>query len=199
MMGKTIRVPLRIVAGGNELPRHSVAAGSDVGESETSNSRTAGSESLAVPSNTSLRFVLHDEDDVVSVSAESLRIRGIPDKPPVVAVRSTGVSNSITRQARIPFTGVIQDDYGVVSARFQFLVDDRTEWSTRPLENQFTPGLQYNLEDAGGPGSEYFTVQREELTEGQTIAVSIIALDNCRHRVAERNTSRTGCLQNRQQ
>ena len=154
------------------------AAEADVTDPGTS-SGDAAAGYLPVPSNTSLRFFLRDQDDIVSTTSETLRVRGIVDRAPVVAVRATGVSNSVTRRAKIPFAGLIQDDYGIVRAGFEFLVDDRTDWSPRSFENRFSAGLEYDLESAGGVGSEYFSVQRGDLTEGQTLAVSVVAIDNC--------------------
>ncbi len=134
---------------------------------------------LPIPSNTAVRFSLHDEDDIISTSPESLRIRGIPDKPPVIAVRTAGVSNSITRRAIIPVAGTIQDDYRVVSAGFQFLVDDASEWRPRNFRNDFQAGLTYNLDGDRGPISERFDVQSLELTDGQTLALAVVASDGC--------------------
>ncbi|MEZ6128230.1 MAG: hypothetical protein R3C59_06090 [Planctomycetaceae bacterium] len=136
-----------------------------------------GGGNLPIPSNTAMRFFLHDEDDIISTSAEALRVRGVADKAPVVAVRTTGVSNSVTRRAIIPFVGTIQDDYRLVSAGFQFIVDDETQWRPRNFRNAFQPGLVFDLEQSGQ--TERFDVQPLELTEGQTLAVTVIAKDGC--------------------
>lgn len=172
--GRLISARFRLVLSGE-----SSEAEAEVEVKAEAQSAVSDNSHLPIPSNTSLRFFLHDEDDVISGTPESLRIHGIADKPPVVAVRTVGVSNSVTRHAKIPFAGVIQDDYGLVKAGFEFLVDDRTDWSPRSFENRFSPGQDYDLEAEGGVGSEYFSVQRGDLTEGQTLAVSIVAVDNC--------------------
>lgn len=132
---------------------------------------------LPIPSNTSMRFFLHDEDDIISSSAESLRVRGIADQPPVVAVRTAGVGNAITRRAIIPMVGTIQDDYRVMSASFQFIVDDESTWRPRNFRNSFQPGIAYELEQSGQ--MERFDVQPLELTEGQTISLAVVAADGC--------------------
>lgn len=134
---------------------------------------------LPIPSNTSLRFFLHDEDDIISATSDTLRIQGISDKPPVIAVRTSGVSNSITRRAIIPIEGKIKDDYRVVSAGFEFIVDDETQWRPRNFRNDFQSGLTYDLEAAGGPGSEHFDVQSLELSEGQMLSLTVAAADGC--------------------
>ena len=138
--------------------------------------------SLALPisSNSSLRFFLHDEDDVISATPESLRIQGIPDKPPAIATRTKGIGNSITRRAVIPMMGTIQDDYGLQSAGFQFLVDDETEWRPRPFRNVFPAGTTaYRLGEGDKSRPEQFSVQPLDLTEGQTLAVAVVAVDGC--------------------
>ena len=137
----------------------------------------AGDSHLSITSNTSLRFFLHDEDDIVSTAPESLRIRGIADKPPLVAVRTSGVGNSITRRAVIPFEGMITDDYRIESAGFQFIVDDETNWRPRNFRNRFVSGLTYEVEQQGQ--GERFDVRPLELSEGQTLAVTVVATDGC--------------------
>lgn len=170
--GRTLSIDLKVTlaADGEQEGQHS----------ESSNF-------LPVPSNTLLKFVLHDEDDIVSSAPESLQVQGVPDKPPVVAVRTQGIGNAITRRAVIPMTGVIRDDYGLVSAEYQFLVDDETNWRSRNLLNPFQPRSEYDLEAANGPGSEFFRVQ-ELVTEGQTLALTIVATDGCT--IPEPNTAR---------
>lgn len=139
----------------------------------------ANSAGLPIPPNSTLKFYLHDTDNIKSAAPEVLRLRGIPDKPPVIAVRKHGVGNAITRRAIIPMRGVIKDDYGLTGALFRFIVDDETQWRPRPFRNVFKPKREYDLEDVGGPGSEYFRVEELDLTDGQTLALTILATDGC--------------------
>jgi hypothetical protein len=67
----------------------------------------------------------------------------------------------------------------VVSAGFQFLVDDASEWRPRNFRNDFQAGLTYNLDGDRGPISERFDVQSLELTDGQTLALAVVASDGC--------------------
>lgn len=129
-------------------------------------------------SNTNLKFFLHDEDDIMTSTPESLRISGIPDKAPVIAVRQQGVTNAITRRAIIPITGRISDDYGIANAGFRFLVDDESQWRKRTLRSGFRRGLEFELTESGND-REYFAVQPLDLTEGQTLAITILATDEC--------------------
>ena len=134
--------------------------------------------SLPIASNSSVRFFLHDEDDVMSINPESLRIRGIPDEPPVIEVRGSGIDNAITRLAKIPITGRVSDDYGVMSAGFQFVVDDATTWRPRPFRRAPQAGtLDFQLSREPNVAVEIFDVQPLELSDGQTLTLAVVAED----------------------
>ena len=179
--GMTIEASFRVIT--SSRPEDQAAGGAGITlppEHHSADARHRSSRSLPISSNSSLRFFLHDEDDVTSATPESLRVRGIPDKPPVIAARTQGIGNSITRRAVIPMTGTIQDDYGLQSAGFQFLVDDETEWRPRPFRNVFPTGTAaYRLGEAESSTPEQFSVQPLDLTEGQTLAVAVVAVDGC--------------------
>lgn len=133
---------------------------------------------LRIPSSTNLRFFLHDEDDVMSISPETLRVQGIADSAPVVVAQMTGVGNAITRLARIPITGRIRDDYGIDTAGFEFLVDDESTWRPRPFRNPPQRGLlEFEPRRSDDEPFEVFEVQPLELSEGQTLTVSVVASD----------------------
>lgn len=134
-------------------------------------------------SNSNLKFFLHDDDNIMTSTPESLRISGIPDKAPVIAVRQQGVTNAISRRAIIPITGRITDDYGIAAAGFRFLVDDESQWRKRALRSGFRSGLEFELTESGRD-REYFAVQPLDLTEGQTLAITILATDECNLPVA---------------
>ncbi len=133
---------------------------------------------LRIPSNTNLRFFLHDDDDVMSVSPDSLRVQGIQDKPPVVVAQMTGIDNAITRLAKIPITGRVKDDYGLSYAGFSFQVDDETNWRPRPFRAVVPAGsLEYELRRSESEPFELFDVQVLELSEGQRLTLSVVAVD----------------------
>ncbi len=135
---------------------------------------TVSSDVPLIPSNTTLRFFLHDRDDIISASPETLRVAGLPDKPPVVTAQMSGIGNSVTRRARIPLALRIRDDYGIRSAGFEFQVDDETGWRPRPFRQSPAPGA---LEFTSQP-TEYFELQPLELTEGQSLTLSVAASDS---------------------
>jgi hypothetical protein len=133
---------------------------------------------LKISSNTSLRFFLHDTDNVMSVSPETLRVAGIPDAAPVVVAQITGIGNSVTRRARIPVAGRIRDDYGIQAAGFEFQVDDETGWRPRPFRASLQQGItDYTLQRADAEPFEYFELQPLDLSEGQSLTLSVLATD----------------------
>lgn len=150
-------------------------------EGEESESAAALDASLLkISPNTSLRFFLHDEDDIISVSPETVRVRGIVDRPPVIATRTTGVTNSITRRAIVPVMGTIEDDYGITSARFEFIVDDETAWRRREFRKSVIAGvMEHNLASGDANRPERFDVQPLELSVGQMLSVAVVATDGC--------------------
>ncbi|MFM7834240.1 MAG: hypothetical protein ACKPJD_20775, partial [Planctomycetaceae bacterium] len=116
--------------------------------------------------------------DVKSASPETLRISGVRDVPPVVVAQLTGIGNSITKRARIPVAGRLRDDYGLQSARFEFQVDDETGWRPRNFRSVPPPGsTDFSLSRGVDEAFEYFEVQPLELSEGQSLTLSVVAAD----------------------
>jgi hypothetical protein len=90
----------------------------------------------------------------------------------------TGISNSITKRARIPVAGRLRDDYGLQSARFEFQVDDETGWRPRNFRAGPQPGsTDFSLNRSADEQYEFFEVQPLELSEGQSLTVSVVAAD----------------------
>lgn len=171
--GRTVSVAFALSAG-------TETAGPQTGSGTTAaaDGKPDASGGLPVASNTALRFFLHDDDDVMSVNPEVLRFRGIEDRPPVITARGSGIDTAVTRLARIPITGRIQDDYGIASAGFRFLVDDETGWRPRPFRRPPAEGmLEFDLQREEGQPFEVFDVQPLELSEGQTLTLAVAAQD----------------------
>ena len=140
-----------------------------------------GNSFLQIPSSANLRFFLHDDDDVMSASPETLRVQGIPDTPPIVVAQMNGVGNAVTRLARIPVAGRIRDDYGLRSAGFEFLVDDESTWRPRPFRQvPATNATDFDLQRSADEPFEIFDLQPLELSEGQTLTLSVVASDDNR-------------------
>ncbi|MEZ6064324.1 MAG: hypothetical protein R3B90_01130 [Planctomycetaceae bacterium] len=71
-----------------------------------------------LPSDTLLQVYLEDRDEILSFEPAAVTINGVPDLPPVIDVRLTGIGNRVTRLATIPVEGTIVDDYGIADAWF---------------------------------------------------------------------------------
>lgn len=125
-----------------------------------------------------MRIYLEDEDGLLVTEPIRLSIMGIIDQPPKVDTRLTGIGKSITRKAMIPVEGMITDDYGIQSARFDFLVDEDKNFRLRPFRSkpaerpkEFT--LQRNEKEAW----ERFEVLPLDLKVGQKLSLTVHAED----------------------
>ena len=173
--GRTITARMMIV------PPDTTTTAGDVAEPAATKTITTDNSVLQIPSSANLRFFLHDDDDVMSASPETLRVQGIPDFPPIVVAQMNGVGNAVTRLARIPVAGRIRDDYGLRSAGFEFLVDDESTWRPRPFRR--VPAIHatdFDLQRSDDEPFEIFDLQPLELSEGQTLTLSVVASDDNR-------------------
>ena len=135
---------------------------------------------LPLPSDAMIRVTLEDTDQIQSVAPAKFTINGIVDQPPLVTTELKGIGSSITRKARIPVAGMLTDDYGVVSARFDYKVDDAESWS--PREFQSTPPRslrEFELRRAEEEPFERFDVLPLDLSIKQRLTVVVSALDGC--------------------
>lgn len=148
-----------------------------------------------LPPDSDIKIYLEDEDGIISAEPEQFTILGVVDQPPVVETELYGIGELILRQASIPVTGLITDDYGVANARFDFKVDDSQEYRLRPFRNAPRPSkepphripLEFQLdnrspdEKAEGKGRdpllERFEVTPLDLTIGQTLTLTVYAVD----------------------
>ena len=173
--GRTITARMMIV------PPDTTTTAGDVAEPAATKTITTDNSVLQIPSSANLRFFLHDDDDVMSASPETLRVQGIPDFPPIVVAQMNGVGNAVTRLARIPVAGRIRDDYGLRSAGFEFLVDDESTWRPRPFRRVPTiHATDFDLQRSDDEPFEIFDLQPLELSEGQTLTLSVVASDDNR-------------------
>jgi hypothetical protein len=66
--------------------------------------------------NVAHEITLLDTDGTTSRRAYPVVITATPDMPPTVDARLRGIGSAITQDARLPFEGSIQDDFGVASS-----------------------------------------------------------------------------------
>ncbi|MBC8115762.1 MAG: hypothetical protein H7062_15365, partial [Candidatus Saccharimonas sp.] len=135
---------------------------------------------LPLPPDAMIRVSLEDTDQIQSTAPAKFTINGIVDQPPLVTTELKGIGSSITRKARVPIAGLLTDDYGVVSARFDYKVDDAAAWS--PREFQSTPPRslrEFELRRADEEPFERFDVLPLDLSIKQRLTVTVSALDGC--------------------
>lgn len=141
-----------------------------------------------------LKVYLEDEDGIISAEPKRFTILGVVDEPPKIETELTGIGSSITNKALIPVQGIISDDFGLVKARFDFKVDDATEFRLRPFQN--SPNSGRDLDQEGYVQShqirefyenrepdpylpfERFRTSELELKPGQKLILTVYAVDN---------------------
>lgn len=125
---------------------------------------------LRLPVETALLMELTDRDEVISQQPTRLQISGIVDESPIVETRPKGVRNAITRRAIIPIEGQINDDYGVMAARFGYRLDAAEEIQQRPFEAVADGSREFVVE-------ERFEVLDLDLSIGQKLTLWVQAVD----------------------
>ncbi|HAW29407.1 MAG TPA: hypothetical protein DCY03_15005, partial [Planctomycetaceae bacterium] len=143
-----------------------------------SENQKTSSSGIPLPIDQPMRIYLEDEDGLLVTEPIRLSIMGIVDQPPKIDTRLTGIGKSITRKAMIPVEGKITDDYGIQSARFDFLVDEDKNFRLRPFRSkpaerpkEFT--LQRNEKETW----ERFDVLPLDLKVGQKLSLTVHAED----------------------
>lgn len=153
---------------------------------------------LRLPAESTLRMILHDEDDVVSSDPVRLTISAIADEPPRIETRLKGIGASVTRQATIPVVGEIQDatdgtirygvtdDYGIVDAGFEYRVASAAPSSSGEPADVAPAGepawrrAHFASQPEGRtqfPVEERFALRPLDLTVGSRLMLRVAAAD----------------------
>jgi len=135
---------------------------------------------LPLPPDAMIRISLEDTDQIQSTAPAKFTINGIVDQPPLVTTELKGIGSSITRKARIPVAGMLTDDYGVVSARFDYKVDDAEAWAPREFQSSPPRSLrEFELRRTEEEPFERFDVLPLDLSIKQRLTVAVSARDGC--------------------
>jgi hypothetical protein len=129
-----------------------------------------------LPPDQQLQIYLEDLDEILSFDPASVTIAAIPDLPPVIDVRLTGIGNRITRLASIPVQGKLTDDYGVSEAWFGFQRPGE-EQRREPLKNPPRGRTAIELERAPGEKVERLDVTPLQLDVGNRLELALFARD----------------------
>ncbi|MFV0442764.1 MAG: hypothetical protein ACK5Q5_04240 [Planctomycetaceae bacterium] len=132
---------------------------------------------LPLPPDQLLQIYLEDADEILSFDPATVTVNAIPDQPPAVDVRLTGIGNRITRLAMIPMQGRLVDDYGVKEAWFGYQRPGDDQPLTAPLKNPPRGKLTLDLEQSPGDKTERFDVLPLQMEVGQRLNVSLHARD----------------------
>jgi len=125
-----------------------------------------------------IRIYLEDADGLLITEPIRLSINGIVDQPPKVDTQLKGIGKSITRKAMIPVQGTITDDYGIQTARFDFLVDEDKNMRPRPFRSKPADRpREFTLERNDREPWERFEVLPLDLKVGQKISLTVHAED----------------------
>lgn len=129
--------------------------------------------------NQALRVYLEDTDDIIAAEPSHLRINGIVDGPPTFDnVSRRGIGDVITRKARIPYKGIIRDDYGIEDARFHYKIDGEPDWQSRRFFNSPSDSpTEFFLQRNDETPFEYFEVLPLDLRVGQELTLTVFAED----------------------
>ncbi len=135
---------------------------------------------LPMPADSMIRIVLEDADGIASVTPARFTINGIIDQPPTVVPVLRGIGSSITRKARIPIAGTVSDDYGVVSARFEYRIDDSQAWLPRSFQSPPQHSVrEFTLRRSEKEPFERFDVLPLDLSIGRRLTLVVSAIDAC--------------------
>ncbi len=118
-----------------------------------------------------LLFTLFDADGIKSLDSVRLAIAAVPDEPPQVNVGLRGIGTAITPSARLPMSGEISDDYGIIKVWFDYHVDEAPA-QQRPVAA--SADGQEKLEVA-----DVLEVGELELQPKQRFHVAVHAADSC--------------------
>jgi hypothetical protein len=134
---------------------------------------------LPLPPDTAVKIELEDVDGITSTTPARFTINGVVDQPPGVSTNLRGIGSSITRKARIPISGSVTDDYGVVSARFDYKVDEAQAWLPRNFQTPPDGRREFELRRAETEPFERFDVVPLDLSIGRKLTLAVSALDGC--------------------
>lgn len=151
-----------------------------VAEGKSKSNAQSGSLPAHIPlvADEPIRIYLEDADGLLVTEPIRLSVNGIVDQPPKIDTRLKGIGKSITRKAMIPVQGIITDDYGIQSARFDFLVDEDKNFRPRPFRSKPSERpREFTLQRNDQEEWERFEVLPLDLKVGQKISLTVHAED----------------------
>lgn len=141
-----------------------------------------GTPLLVLKPDTQIRIFLEDSDEILTAEPARVVVTGIVDQAPVVETKLRGIGTSITRKASIPILGRVTDDYGLSDVRFEFQINDATEWTAKPLDagldsNANKLAREFKLQRNKEEELERFEAVPLDLSLNQKLVVTVVATD----------------------
>ena len=118
-----------------------------------------------------LELVLHDVDGIKSPQPIRVVLSPVEDQAPQPIVRLEGIGSAITPQARLPFSGEVNDDHGVDRVWLEYAVEGR-EPRQRTLAKLERIVTRVAIHEA-------FDISELRLEAGQKILFNVKACDRC--------------------
>ncbi|MBI5760756.1 MAG: hypothetical protein HZA46_19730 [Planctomycetales bacterium] len=125
---------------------------------------------LLLPPDVAWQITLTDADGITTAEPLRLTINSRTDEAPRIEAQLKGIGNSITRQALIPITGLISDDYGVWDARFEYQADANGEFAHEAFVKSPQKQAEFQF-------TERFDVLPHDLKIGQRFVLTVTAAD----------------------
>lgn len=136
---------------------------------------------FVISEDSEMRIYLEDADGIQTVEPNKLTVNVLLDNPPeFVDVEKQGVDLMITHRADIPIRGLMIDDYGIATARFDYQIDNATEsWIPRPFDHppEELP-KEFQLQRTREEAFERFSVLPLDLKIGQKLGLTVYAEDD---------------------
>ncbi len=120
---------------------------------------------------------LEDTDGIINIEPARLQIIGIPDQPPEVQTRLSGIGKAITRKAFLPVAGEARDDYGLAEVHFEYRLNQEKEHQTAPIQRQPLGNRIFIMDGSEQTPKSRFDVLPLELNLNDVLYLWLVASD----------------------
>lgn len=140
-------------------------------ESSPEEGSTFSFEWESLETDTTFQVRLKDMDGIVSRTGLPIGLAVIPDLPPQVGLRLSGISNVLTPQAMIPIAGTATDDYGIAGVDLSVTIDT----NELPRQNMLSAAAALRPEVEV---NHTIDLAELDLSIGQTVSLAALVTDD---------------------
>ena len=156
----------RSLAAGDGIDGETFAFAALVGDADES------TQSASVTEPKEFEITLVDRDGLRSLSPLRLVMEPVADQPPEVTARPRGIGDAVTRRATVPFSGTIEDEYGLSDAWFRVATgDDSTRHPIRIVD-----GVRVTELDPADDESQ-LDLRDVQPQLGDVLSIAVVAAD----------------------